>query len=122
MARSKFSIPLHYQIIIMLFAGGFFGYYFNEAVIYTNWMGDLFLRALSMIIVPLILLSITTGVASVGSSGNLGRIGLKTIGFYIINIEWKINFILKPLAPSFRAVRKNNMHSSPRTLVQEFFN
>ncbi len=85
MARSKFSIPLHYQIIIMLFAGGFFGYYFNEAVIYTNWMGDLFLRALSMIIVPLILLSITTGVASVGSSGNLGRIGLKTIGFYILS-------------------------------------
>jgi len=69
----------------MLFAGGFFGYYFNEAVIYTNWMGDLFLRALSMIIVPLILLSITTGVASVGSSGNLGRIGLKTIGFYILS-------------------------------------
>ncbi len=85
MARSRFSIPLHYQIIIMLFAGGFFGYYLTEATSYTNWMGDLFLRALNMIIVPLILLSITTGVASVGSSGNLGRLGLKTIGFYVIS-------------------------------------
>ena len=85
MARSRFSIPLHYQIIIMLFAGGFFGYYLTEATSYKNWMGDLFLRALNMIIVPLILLSITTGVASVGSSGNLGRLGLKTIGFYILS-------------------------------------
>jgi Na+/H+-dicarboxylate symporter len=38
-----------------------------------------------MIIVPLILFSITTGVASVGSSGNLGRLGLKTMGYYIIS-------------------------------------
>ncbi|NMC37829.1 MAG: dicarboxylate/amino acid:cation symporter [Bacteroidales bacterium] len=85
MARFKFPIPLHYQIIIMLFAGGFFGYYFTEATSNTNWIGDLFLRALNMIIVPLILLSITTGVASVGSSGNLGRLGLKTIGYYILS-------------------------------------
>lgn len=37
-----------------------------------------------MIIVPLILFSITTGVASVGSGGNLGRLGLKTFGYYVI--------------------------------------
>jgi len=38
-----------------------------------------------MIIIPLILTSIITGVASVGSSGNLGRLGLKTMGFYIFS-------------------------------------
>lgn len=85
MARSKISFPLHYQILIMLIAGGFFGFYFTDATKYTNWMGDIFLRALNMIIVPLILFSITTGVASVGSSGNLGRLGLKTIGYYIFS-------------------------------------
>lgn len=85
MARSKISFPLHYQILIMLIAGGFFGFYFTDATRYTNWMGDIFLRALNMIIVPLILFSITTGVASVGSSGNLGRLGLKTIGYYIFS-------------------------------------
>ena len=67
----------------MLFAGGLFGYYFTDATNYTNWIGDIFLRGLNMIIVPLILFSITTGVASVGSSGNLGRLGLKTMGYYV---------------------------------------
>ena len=85
MSKSKFSFPLHYQIIIALVAGGFFGYFFHDKVIYTNWAGEIFLRALNMIIVPLILCSITTGVASVGSGGNLGRLGLKTMGFYVLS-------------------------------------
>ncbi len=85
MLKSKISFPLHYQIIVALIAGGFFGYFFHDKVIYTNWAGEIFLRGLNMIIVPLILCSITTGVASVGSGGNLGRLGLKTMGFYIFS-------------------------------------
>ncbi len=83
MAKFRFSFPLHYQIIITLLIGGFFGYYFPGATHYTNWIGEVFLRGLNMIIVPLILCSITTGVASVGSSGNLGRLGLKTMSYYV---------------------------------------
>lgn len=85
MTRPRFSIPLHFQIIITLIAGGFFGYFFPAATIYTNWIGVIFLRALNMIIIPLILCSITTGVASVGNADNLGRLGLKTMGYYIIS-------------------------------------
>jgi Na+/H+-dicarboxylate symporter len=85
MRKSRFNLPLHYQIIITLIAGGFFGYYFTSATQYTNWIGEIFLRALNMIIIPLILCSITTGVASVGSSGSLGRLGLKTMTYYIIS-------------------------------------
>jgi proton glutamate symport protein len=83
MTKTKFSLPLHYQILIMLVAGGLFGYYFPDATKYTDWMGILFLRALNMIIIPLILCSISTGVASVGSGGSLGRLGLKTMGYYV---------------------------------------
>jgi proton glutamate symport protein len=85
MTRHRFSIPLHYQILIALVAGGFFGYFFPDKAIYTNWIGVVFLRALNMIIIPLILCSITTGVASVGSGGNLGRLGLKTMSYYILS-------------------------------------
>jgi len=85
MTRPRFSIPLHYQIIITLIAGGFFGYFFPDATNYTNWIGVIFLRALNMIIIPLILCSITTGVASVGNADNLGRLGLKTMGYYIFS-------------------------------------
>lgn len=85
MTRSRLSIPLHYQIILMLFAGGLFGYFFQEATYYTDWVGIVFLRALNMIIVPLILCSITTGVASVGSGGSLGRLGFKTMSYYVLS-------------------------------------
>ena len=85
MVRTRFSFPIHYQIIVALVAGGLFGYFFHDKVIYTNWAGEVFLRALNMIIVPLILCSITTGVASVGSGGNLGRLGLKTFSYYVIS-------------------------------------
>jgi Na+/H+-dicarboxylate symporter len=85
MGRLRFSIPLHFQIIITLIAGGFFGYFFPDTTNYTNWIGLIFLRALNMIIIPLILCSITTGVASVGSGSNLGRLGLKTLSYYIFS-------------------------------------
>jgi Na+/H+-dicarboxylate symporter len=85
MKKIRISLALHWQILIALVAGGFFGYYLTSATAYTNWMGDIFLRALNMIIIPLILCSITTGVASVGSGGSLGRLGLKTMGYYLLS-------------------------------------
>lgn len=81
----KIKLPgLPYQILIMLILGGFFGYFFVGITPYTNWIGDIFLRALNMIIVPLILCSIITGVANIGSGENLGRLGIKTLSYYII--------------------------------------
>jgi len=84
MVKRKLSLALHWQILIMLVLGGLFGYFFPHLTKYTNWMGDVFLRALTMIIVPLIFCSISTGVANVSSAENLGRLGLKTIGYYLL--------------------------------------
>lgn len=85
MVKEKFSLALHWQILIMLLLGGLFGYFFPHLTKYTNWMGDIFLRALNMIIVPLIFCSISTGVANVGTAENLGRLGLKTMGYYLFS-------------------------------------
>ncbi len=78
------KIKLHWQILIALVISIFFGYYFRDNVHYVTWMGDLFLRALQMIIAPLILSSIISGVLNLGSSKNLGRMGAKTIGYYMV--------------------------------------
>lgn len=85
MAKRKVSVALHYQILIALVLGGFFGYLFPDQARFTNWIGDVFLRGLSMVIIPLILLSISTGVASVGTAENLGRLGAKTMGYYLFS-------------------------------------
>lgn len=85
MAKKRFTLALHWQILIMLLLGGLFGYLFPHLTKYTNWVGEVFLRGLNMVIIPLILCSITTGVASVGTADNLGRLGLKTMGYYVIS-------------------------------------
>jgi Na+/H+-dicarboxylate symporter len=46
-------------------------------------VGDLFIRLLKMIIVPLIMASMITGVVSIGNIRSLGRIGLRTFLYYL---------------------------------------
>ena len=50
-----------------------------------GWIGDLFMRLLRMIIVPLVLTSIISGVASVGGGRALGRLFSKTLGYYVLS-------------------------------------
>ena len=50
-----------------------------------DFFGALFLNGLKMIIVPLIVSSIICGVSNLGAGDNLGRLGGKTIGFYMLS-------------------------------------
>jgi Na+/H+-dicarboxylate symporter len=58
--------------------------YYNPPITYVSWMGDLFIRLLKMLIIPLILSSLISGITSIGSGGNLGRLGLKTMFYYVM--------------------------------------
>jgi Na+/H+-dicarboxylate symporter len=78
-----FRIKLHWQILIAFTLAIIYGLAFTDYVEYVSWMGELFLRALKMIIVPLILTSVTSGVANIGNAQNLGKLGLKTLTYYI---------------------------------------
>ena len=49
-----------------------------------DFLGTLFINMLKMVVVPLISASIITGVASLGSGRDLGRLGIKTLLFYIL--------------------------------------
>jgi len=77
------KIKLHWQILAALVIAVIYGLLFSEYAYLITWMGELFLRALQMIIIPLILTSIISGVANIGDAQNLGRLGLKTITYYI---------------------------------------
>jgi Na+/H+-dicarboxylate symporter len=76
-------IQLDWQILIALVLSVIFGITLPAYVKYVSWMGEVFLRALQMIIVPLIFSSIVSGVTGIGSGQNLGRMTLKTIGYYM---------------------------------------
>jgi Na+/H+-dicarboxylate symporter len=48
-----------------------------------SFLGTLFMNALKMLIVPLIVSSIITGIAGLGDSGSMGRLGGKTLLYYL---------------------------------------
>ncbi len=83
MTTKKQKFPLYLQILIALVLGILFGIFFPDKVEYVSWLGDVFMRALKMIIVPLILTSIISGVANLGGTDNLGRLGFRTVTYYI---------------------------------------
>ncbi len=64
--------------------------YYNPAVTNVSWMGDIFLRALKMLIIPLIVSSLISGITNIGSGQNLGRLGLKTISYYVLTSTFAI--------------------------------
>ncbi len=77
------KLKLHWQILIALVIAVPVGLTLPAAIPTLSFIGDLFLRSLKMVIVPLIFSSIVSGVTSIGSGKALGRIGLKTISYYI---------------------------------------
>lgn len=50
---------------------------------YIKWIGDIFIRLLNMIAVPLVLASLIVGAASLGDIKKFARVGGKTLTFYI---------------------------------------
>ena len=83
------KLKLHWQILIALLAGIVFAFLsrifgFEEFVVdKVSIFGTIFIRALRMIIVPLIVSSIISGVTGIGSAENFGRLSLKTFSYYI---------------------------------------
>jgi Na+/H+-dicarboxylate symporter len=77
---------LHWQVLVAMALGAVTGFVFGEpAALRLGWIGDLFMRLLRMIIVPLVLTSIVSGVASVGDGRSLGRLFSKTMGYYVLS-------------------------------------
>lgn len=84
-------LQLHWQILIALvlavIAGRLSGTEGTllgiEAYPVYVFIGVLFMNALKMIIVPLVMSSIITGVAGIGGTTGLGRLGGKTLLFYM---------------------------------------
>lgn len=84
------KLKLHWQILIAFIIAILLGLFLPQYSQYVRWLGDLFLRALKMIIVPLILTSIVSGVTNVGGTKSLGRLGLKTISYYVVTSTFAI--------------------------------
>jgi Na+/H+-dicarboxylate symporter len=70
-------------ILVGMIAGGLCGWFFGERMESVKWLGDLFLNALKMIIVPLIVASMITGIGNLGDIRKLGRTGAWTLVYFL---------------------------------------
>lgn len=84
------KLALHWQILIGLTLGvvwGFVASSYGLIEFTTDWIkpfGTIFINLLKLIAVPLVFVSLITGVASLSDVSKLSRIGTKTIGMYLM--------------------------------------
>lgn len=77
--HAKWLLP---AIIAGVVLGGAFGAFFPHQAEGLEFIGELFLNALKMLIVPLVVSSMISGIASLGDVRKLGKPGLLTVFLY----------------------------------------
>jgi proton glutamate symport protein len=101
-------LPLHTKIFLALVAGAVFGLVANRlgfagfVMDYVKPVGTAFVRLIGMVVVPLVFASLLVGTTSLKDMRSLGRIGIKTIGFYLcttaiaVSIGLLLSNVLRP--------------------------
>ncbi len=84
--QSRHSIYLLVFIIIGVIAGLIVGWYWGEDATAVAWLGKLFLNTLSMLVIPLLVSAVISGVTSLGDVRQLGRLSGITISYYLITV------------------------------------
>lgn len=88
--EKKNGLALHWQILIGIGLGIVAGILLCKIAPYEQWSvcikwaGDIFLRGLRMIVIPVVFTSIALGVAGMGNTAALGRIAGKTLLYYLV--------------------------------------
>lgn len=96
MRKQKETIPLYIKIFIALFAGIVFGYILNfiggtnnptianYILPFLQFLGDLFIRLIKMVVVPLVFFCIIDAALSLGDIKKLRSVGIKTILWFLM--------------------------------------
>jgi Na+/H+-dicarboxylate symporter len=77
------DVPPNIQIAVASFAGIALGVWPDGGIEQIHFVGRLFIALLRMLIAPMILLSIVHGIAGMSRARDFGRIGSRTLLFYI---------------------------------------
>lgn len=78
-----FAIPLWQRVVGALILGLALGLLWGPGAEAIKWIGDLFIRAIRMLVVPLIFFSLVAGVVSIGDLRKLGGIGGRAVVIFL---------------------------------------
>jgi Na+/H+-dicarboxylate symporter len=79
-----FGVALWKRILFALLAGIVVGLLWGEGAGQIKWIGDVFVRLIRMLVIPLVFVTIAAGVAALGDPRRLGTIGVKTLAMYLL--------------------------------------
>lgn len=85
------SIPLISRIAVAFVLGSILGLIFGQSITVLKPLGDLFVRLLKMIIIPIVLFTLIAGMRKLTPS-KLGQVGFQTVALYIITTAIAIIF------------------------------
>ncbi len=122
MANKRKSANLNLYLILLAIVLGFFlGHYYPHTALRIGFLGDIFLNALFMLVVPLVVASMVTGIAKLGHLRQLGSLGGKTIVYYLSTtaISVIIGIILvNIIQPGMGVPRKQDFHPQASYLIE----
>ncbi len=115
---SWFEIALWKRILSAMVVGAVVGVLWGPDAESIGWIGDLFIRLIFMIVVPLVFVTIVSGVVSMGDPSKLGSLGVKTIILYMLTTLVAITiglFLAAVLQPGVGV----DLSDSPARTMQE---
>lgn len=83
-------IPIVWQIVAGLVLGVLIGWYFNTHPQYQQWvsaeilkpLGDIFIRMMKMVVVPIVFCCMVLGIAGGGDNKSFGRMGVRSLVYF----------------------------------------
>lgn len=84
MLKTWFETPLWKRILGALVLGVIIGLIWGPGAESIVWIGDLFIRLIRMVVVPLVFVTLVSGIVSMGDPSRLGSLGIKTLAIYMV--------------------------------------
>ena len=84
MLQTWFATALWKRILLALVLGVIVGMIWGPGASSISWLGELFVRLIRMVVVPLVFVTLVSGVVAMGDPAKLGSLGAKTLAIYML--------------------------------------
>ncbi len=128
MKIGKKKIGLTTQVFLAMIFGAIFGLIIGEPMTKLGFIGNVWLNCIKLIVVPMVLVTIITGITSQKDIKSLGRISVRIMGYYILTtivaciIGIAVAAIIKPgTIANFTGLASKEVTGSTDISVADFF-
>ena len=81
---------LLYFILVGIVLGGICGWWFGPQMTAVDWIGEMFLNALKMLVIPLIISSLIVGISGLGDITKVGKTGVITLLYFMSTTAFSV--------------------------------